>query len=612
MLDSFQDAKEQVRQTIDIVDLVQGYTPLRRSGRNYVALCPWHDDRDPSLQINPERQSWKCWVCDIGGDIFNFVMKMENIEFREALEMLAERAGVALRSSAKPASGGASDKKTLLAAVAWAEEQFHRCLLQDPQAEPARKYLADRNITADSIRKFRLGFSPNLWDWLVNRAANTKWTSAVLDRVGLILQRNTGEGFYDRFRGRVIFPIYDVQSRPIAFGGRILPQFSDDRSAKYVNSPETPLFSKSNQLYGLSHAREAIARAKQVVVMEGYTDVIMAHQNGVEHTVAVLGTALGERHLPLLRRFTEQVLLVLDGDEAGQKRSGEILELFIANQVDLRVLTLPEGLDPCDFIREQGGGAFLQLLADAVDALEHKLRLATQGVSASDTHRVTVAVEKVLATLASVRRGMNVDRSAQMIREQQVISRLAREFRLPEEQLRTRLKDLRRSNERREKLSSSAITEEIKPSEKISAFEQELLELALTDEGLARKLGANVRADELKSPLARGLYGTIVEALKRGERVDFQSLMLAIEDAPTKNLLVQIDEACQAKSGSDGNQRLQDLLSHLSRGSENAKRRDELAALRENRFDPLQEEIALEKFFANLKNRQTGSLSTDG
>lgn len=612
---SSQDAKEQIRQAIDIVDLVGGYLPLRRQGRGYVANCPWHDDSRPSLQINPERQSWKCWVCDVGGDIFSFVMKMERVEFREALEMLAEKAGVSLAPTAKPASGSAGDKKTLFAAAAWAEEQFHHCLLNDPQAEPARKYLAERNLSAESIRKFRLGFSPPAWDWLVGRAANTPWTTPVLDRVGLILQRNTGEGWHDRFRGRVMFPIHDVRDRAIAFGGRVLPQFADDRSAKYVNSPETPLFSKSNQLYGLAQARDAIARAKQVVVMEGYTDVIMAHQNGVEQAVAVLGTALNERHLPLLRRFTDRVVLVLDGDEAGQRRAAEILELFIANQIDMRILTLPAELDPCDFIAEQGGTAFLQLLEQAIDALEHRLQLATRGVSSRDTHQVTVAVEQVLATLAKSRRGMGLDSSAFVLREQQVLSRLAREFRLPEEQLRARLRDLRRAGQRNEALSRSAITADSAgevASSKISAFEQELLELALTDAAHARKLGANILADELLSPLARGLYQLILEALKRGDRVDFQSLMLAVEDAATKSLLVALDESCQAKAGSDASQRLQDLLNRQLRRQEDAERQDGLAALRNENLDLDAKEEILKQHFAQLRSRQAGSLSTDG
>ena len=185
-LTSLQDAKEQVRQAIDIVDLVGGYMALRRQGRGYVGLCPWHDDSRPSFQVNPDRQSFKCWVCDIGGDVFSFVMKAENLEFREALELLAERAGVSLAPVARPADGAENpfDRRNLLRAMAWAEDQFHQCLLRGPAAEPARRYLADRGINDASIAAFHVGFSPNEWDWMLKRGAAANWTPDVLERVG--------------------------------------------------------------------------------------------------------------------------------------------------------------------------------------------------------------------------------------------------------------------------------------------------------------------------------------------------------------------------------------------------------------------------------------------
>ena len=198
------------------------------------------------------------------------------------------------------------------------------------------------------------------------RAAK-QFPPGLLERAGLAIPRDMdGGGHYDRFRGRVLFSIRDARSRPIAFGGRVLPQFADERTAKYINSPETPLFSKSRELYGLDAARDGIAREKQVVVLEGYTDCLMAHQHGLTNMVAVLGTALGEAHLQVLRRFTDSIVLVLDGDDAGRRRTNEIIDallaLFVKNQIDLRILTLPEGLDPCDFIASQGSDAFRQLL----------------------------------------------------------------------------------------------------------------------------------------------------------------------------------------------------------------------------------------------------------
>ena len=348
--------------------------------------------------MNPDRQSFKCWVCDYGGDVFSFVMRTENLEFREALELLAERAGINFTPPAPPHGehGGSSarsdpstEKRTLYRVAAWAEEQFHRCLLESPEAEAGRIYLAERGITQDTINRFKLGFAPNRWDWILERARGTEWTPPLLERVGLLRRKELGGGFYDWFRGRVMFSIRDSRSRPVAFGGRVLPQLADERSAKYINSPETPLFSKSRELYGLDVARENFKAEGGVIVMEGYTDALMAHQHGIDNCVAVLGTALGERHLQLLRRYTDSITLVLDGDAAGQRRTNEILDallaLFEKNQIDLRILILPGGVDPCDFIATHGSDPFRA-------AARHGGRRAGTQIQSSDqrigyTHR---------------------------------------------------------------------------------------------------------------------------------------------------------------------------------------------------------------------------------
>ncbi|MDZ7618036.1 MAG: CHC2 zinc finger domain-containing protein, partial [Patescibacteria group bacterium] len=261
-MSSFLDVKEQVRQATDIVELVGRYLQLRRQGRNYVALCPWHDDSRPSLQVNPERQSWKCWVCDIGGDVFSFLMRIEGIEFREALEMLAERAGIALRrQEPQQASDEATDKRTLFAAMAWAEKVYHDCLLRSAAAAPAREYLASRQITPESVDRFHLGFAPPDWSWLQTQASKSPFSLKTLEAVGLIARSESGR-MYDRFKGRVLFSIRDAQGRPVAFGGRVMPgdaaKSGAKIGAKYVNSPETPLFSKSNLLYALDVARDAL------------------------------------------------------------------------------------------------------------------------------------------------------------------------------------------------------------------------------------------------------------------------------------------------------------------------------------------------------------------
>ena len=567
------DVKEQIRQAVDLVEVAGSYLPLRRQGKNFVALCPWHDDSRPSLQINPERQSFKCWVCDVGGDIFSFVMRIEGVDFREALEMLAERADITLRLATQPAAdqqlaGGPGDKRTLYAAMAWAEERFHHCLLESPEAQPARDYLTLRKITRELVDRFRVGFAPNRWDWLVGQSLNSEWTKAVLERVGLVIRRPQSDRYYDRFRGRLMFPIRDTRSRPIAFGGRVLPQLADENSGgKYINSPETPLFSKNREFYGLDRARDAIREEKHIIVMEGYTDCLMAHQHGIENAIAVLGTALGERHLPILQRYAASITLVLDGDEAGQRRTNEVLELFVAQQIDLKILTLPQGGDPCDFIATQGGGAFRQLISQSVDALEHKLRIESKGLDVqTDTHGTTQAAERVLGTLARARPGAGLASSSMLLREQQMLSRTARHFQLPEANLRRRLAELRRAHSRRGLVATakSSNVSTTPPSQLSPAawpqWERELLELILLDAQNLAVLAHEIEAVTVSTLIARRLYEQCLQLWQSHHTPLYEKLMVCIEDPEEKRVLVILDEQSRAKASSDMSLRLRDLI----------------------------------------------------
>lgn len=617
------DAKEQVRQAVDIVDLVGSYIQLRRQGRNFVGLCPWHDDSRPSLQVNPERQSFKCWVCDIGGDVFSFLMKAENLEFREALEMLAERAGIQLRPPARQGgdvsqpADAANDKRALYRVMAWAEEQFHRCLLSAPEAEAGRQYLAQRGISAASIRRFHLGFAPDRWDWLLERARGSEWTPAVLERVGLLRRKELGGGYYDWFRGRVMFSIRDARSRPLAFGGRVLPQLADDHSAKYINSPETPLFSKSRELYGLDLARDNFKRAGGAIVMEGYTDCLMAHQHGIDNCVAVLGTALGEGHLRLLRRYTDSITLVLDGDEAGRRRTNEILDallaLFEKNQVDLRILTLPEGLDPCDFISQQGSEPFRQMLTQAVDALEHKFRTVTNGLDTlTDTHRASQAAEQLLVTLTQIRPAGGGPSSQTLLREEQMLSRIARQFHLREEQLRSRLSTLRREARRRQGASrgqaadvpiETAAVSPTAPPRRLAdlpVWDCELLELLLLEPAFLPRIASAIEPTAITSDAARRIYDSCCRLAQHGGPCDFGRLLAAFDDPEMKSLLVQLDESCATKASADRERWFADLLETYRRRREEAERRVALAAARQNSGDA---EDILARFCEQAKSK---------
>jgi len=616
-LSSLQDAKEQVRQALDIVDVVGGYVSLRRQGRGFVGLCPWHDDSRPSMQVNPERQSFKCWVCDIGGDVFSFVMRAEGVEFREALEMLAERAGVSLAPAAKPQAAGETqlDRRSLLRCMAWAEEQFHQCLLRMPEAEPARRYLSDRGVSAESAKAFHLGFSPPDWDWLLKRGGEA-WSPAVLERVGLVGKRDTG-GYYDRFRGRLMFSIRDVRSRPIAFGGRVLPEFAREGDAKYVNSPETPLFNKSSHLYALDLARDAIAAEKCVLVMEGYTDVIMAHQHGVRHAVAVLGTALGEKHVPLVRRFTDSITLVLDGDSAGQRRTMDILDnllaLFVEHEIDLKILSLPEGADPCDVILSHGSEEFRRLLEQSVDALQHKINAVTNGmVPGADAHRSASAVEAILATLARALPAAAAT-SASLVREQQVLVRLARQFGLGEDSLRTRLKSLRRGlAANKPKGTTAAPTEPPASTPRASAWDREIIEAILQSPESLPTLAEHVQPADVESAAARELYQLAMDLYHNGSPAGFNELMALAETEAAKSLLVDCDERGRSKGESDRQQRLRDLLAGVERRRQEPRHQEIMANFNQRRLDEASELESLRSLFHDLSRRQTGPAPTEG
>lgn len=603
------DAKEQVKRATDIVELASEYLRLQRAGRGYKAICPWHDDSRPSLQINPDRQSFKCWVCDIGGDVFQFVMKMDGISFPEALKLLADKAGITIQPqrSSRPAgqaAGDAEDKQTLYRAMAWAEQQYHQCLLHAPEAEPARRYLAERRIDPDSISRFRLGFAPDAWDWLLNRARGASLSPRVLETVGLVAARQNGPGHYDRFRGRVLFPIRDPQGRSVALGGRVLPGPAANETAKYINSPETPLFSKNRMLYGLDVARPALLKSRSALVMEGYTDCVIAQQCGFPNAVAVLGTALGERHIRLLRGTVDRIYLTLDGDEAGMRRTNEVLELFVAEQVDLRIVTLPDDLDPADFLLERGAEAFQQHLDSAVDALEHKFQTATRGRTDQGTHAADEAVEFVLSTVAKAPR---TRLGTTNLREDHILQRLQHRFGVSEERLRARLRDLRQPSRRTASGPSAAapapLTEE---QHYLAQAERWLLEILIQAPELLPQARARLAIQQLPTPAMRRIYASMCELADGPEELTFDRLMLRFDEPELQSLLVSLDEDGRMKQRSDLTGETANLLDAFERHEAQRRARSEIAALRDHRVDADQELAVLRNALASKRQQAKG------
>ena len=359
---------QQVAQATDIVDLIGQYIALKKRGHEFLGLCPFHADKHASLNVSPNKQIFKCFACGAGGGVFKFVELYDKLSFPEAVRALAERANIPLPREFEPAPVQAGmSKQDLLRATAFAAE-FFREQLHSPGGRDTLEYAHSRGLTDATIERFGLGFAPDFWDMLLKAARRAGFAEQQLLAAGLVVRRENGEGCYDRFRNRLIFPILDVANNVIAFGGRAL---AANERAKYLNSPESVLYDKSSQLYALNWAREAIGAGGQAVVVEGYMDALIPHQAGVGNVVANLGTALTDRQVRLLGRYAKEVVLIYDADTAGQLAAERSLEMFLAQQLQVRVATIPEGKDPCDYTLAAGGDAMRALIASAPDALEY-------------------------------------------------------------------------------------------------------------------------------------------------------------------------------------------------------------------------------------------------
>jgi DNA primase len=358
---------------VDFVRVVGRHCDLKQRGKKFWACCPFHEEKTPSFSLDPDNGLYYCFGCKEGGSVFTFLEKMEGLSFIEALRKLASEAGIDL-SGYEAESGPSRDESARLRGLnELACNYYQQCLLKSNAGAHARDYLARRRINEPSIEKWRLGYAPEGWENVLNLAGKRGFRPEEVTRAGLAVRRDDSPGCYDRFRNRLMFPIGDAAGRVIGFGARAL---NDEDQPKYLNSPETPLFSKGRCFFGLSQARAAIRTGGTAVLLEGYTDVIMAHQEGVEETLAVLGTALTQDHARALDRLCERVVLIFDADEAGQKSTQRSIEVLLNEELELLVATLPEGQDPCDFIVASGGQAFRERIEKARGFFEYRLETA--------------------------------------------------------------------------------------------------------------------------------------------------------------------------------------------------------------------------------------------
>ena len=372
------------------MDVIGSYLPLKRAGANFVALCPFHKEKTPSFNVNPHRQIFHCFGCHKGGDVFTFVKEYENIDFPEAVRRLAERAKIPLEYEKSPGEQQSRHiKDQLLQIHEQIAQRWQNALANEAGGQVARDYLAKRGVSAEAVKLFRLGCAPDLWDDTVNWAKSKGYAPSWRRRPGLILRKEGTDHYYDRFRGRLMFPICDEQGRVIGFSGRVLS--GDEKTAKYVNSPETPIFTKSKVFFGLDKSKRAVLDAGYAVVCEGQLDLIAAFMAGVQNIVAPQGTAFTADHARILKRYVEEVVLCFDSDEAGQNAAVRSLDHLLASGLAVRVAVVPAPHDPDSFIKASGGAAFKQLIEQAEGFFDYYLkRLAATNDVTTDKGRLAI------------------------------------------------------------------------------------------------------------------------------------------------------------------------------------------------------------------------------
>lgn len=565
---AYGDDRQRVLDATDIVQLIREHVALKNKGREYVGLCPFHDDHSPSMYIVPSKQIYHCFSCGAGGNALGFVMNYHRMQFREALEHLAERAGIQLTPRPTRRGVGAEsessfgdaerelDRAALMKATATAGT-FFRAILEHPEhGRLAREVIHRRGISPEMVEEFQIGAAPDKWDGLVITIGSKKLAIEAFRAVGLVKARDNGNGFYDGFRNRLMFPIHDQIGRVIGFGGR---RINDEDEPKYINSSESALFDKSTTLYGLHQAAQAIRQSGVALVTEGYMDTIACHQAGVKNAVATLGTALTPGNARVLRRLCNEVVLLFDGDEAGQKAAERAVEVFFAEPIDVRIAMLSahtDAKDPDELLKREGGKSVLEAaLKAAIDPLELLFARMRSQTAGSGLSARTRAIDDYVSRLVELGLG-RVDK----LRYQLVIKRLAQIADVDYQTIATMV------SERRERLrprggaaaGAGAGASEVKPMGGVSGERAPgalLLGCILLEPELTERLGEHqwtlIDADAFTDESVRGVARGIAELLIEGEPANLKNVLQVSEDAMVQQAAIALSERVEMMTEQD-------------------------------------------------------------
>lgn len=518
---------DRIREGADIVSVISEHLSLKKTGQNYTGLCPFHSEKTPSFIVSPTKQIFHCFGCGAGGNVFHFLMKYENLTFPQAVRSLSERAGIKIPEVNKRDEKIEDAKEPLYKANELAMEFFSRNLAEAKEGEKARQYLEKRGIERKAIQEFNIGYSLPQWDASYRHLRQKGIETAALEKAGLIIRKDSGDGFYDRFRDRLIFPIFDLKKRVIGFGGRVL----DSSLPKYINSPESPIYIKGENLYCLEKARQEIGKRGYLLIVEGYLDAIMTYQKGIKNVSATLGTALTPGHLRLIKRFTSNIVLAFDPDSAGKKAAIRSASLFIENGMKAKVASLSEGTDPDTFLREKGVDAFVDKLKNSEKLLDFVI-IETKGKEALNAIDEKIRVVDEVLPLIS-RLPNKIERNA-------YIRRLAEELQLDEKDIFAELENRAQKKgykleDKKQSLKTGTAHSGIqrRMGHSGAKAEEMLIHLMLNDESIAKRVKDHLSPDDFKEPLLKRLTGIIYNVIESGKEFN---TVFKTEDAEMASL----------------------------------------------------------------------------
>lgn len=513
----------EIKEATDIVELISGYLTLKKKGKNYFGLCPFHSENTPSFSVDPTKQIYHCFGCHKGGNVISFLMEYEKMTFLEAVKYLAEKAGISL-PHVSGSDNAAREKEALYYANKFAAEFYYKNLMS-PAGKNALTYLENRGFGKDTIRKFGLGYSPSEWDGLIKHAQKKGVSLDSLYKAGLIIKKDTGRQ-YDRFRGRVMVPIISLAKKVVGFGGRII--IDDENAPKYINSPETAIYQKGKMLFGLYQTRDFIREQDQAIFVEGYTDLLSLYKNNIKNIVATSGTALTIQQAQLIKRYTNNIILLYDSDSAGSAAAMRGADIFLSNGLEVKISTMPAGEDPDSYIRNYGPEKFREMIKNAISIIQFKIATLKKQYDLSNINDRARVIDLLLESISNIKDN---------IKKGLILKQVAEYFGMEERLLLDQLTNVKKYEQYNAKATETRPAPAKRIKNKYDLAEENVLKIILDENYLLEIVHENLEINDIKNELIRDIVRNIYKLYEKNEKVDGRKILNIISD-PAKVELI--------------------------------------------------------------------------